>query len=111
MFQMCGVFAEFERAIIRERINAGLARGRANGKQLGRPMVNADKETAIREALARGDKGIRRIARELGVGVCVVQRVRLLVGSPALEYLVPPYCGAWKGVSRSHADDEGGHIA
>jgi len=30
MFQMCGVFAEFERSIIRERINAGLARARSN---------------------------------------------------------------------------------
>ena len=40
MFQLCGVFAEFERSIIRERINAGLARAKANGKQLGRPKVD-----------------------------------------------------------------------
>ena len=75
MFQMCGVFAEFERSIIRERINAGLARAKANGKQLGRPKVDAEIEQAIQVALSRGDKGIRRIARELGVGVSVVQRV------------------------------------
>ena len=31
MFQMMGVFAEFERGIIRERVNAGLARARAKG--------------------------------------------------------------------------------
>jgi DNA invertase Pin-like site-specific DNA recombinase len=37
MFQMLGVFAEFERAMIRERVMAGLARARADGKQLGRP--------------------------------------------------------------------------
>ncbi len=37
MFQMCGVFAEFERSIIRERINAGLARANANGKRRGDP--------------------------------------------------------------------------
>ncbi len=78
MFQMCGVFAEFERSIIRERINAGLARARANGKRLGRPSVGADVEEAIRQALGRGDEGIRKIARELGVGVSVVQRVRTL---------------------------------
>ena len=36
MFGMCSVFAEFERAIIKERINAGLDRARANGKTLGR---------------------------------------------------------------------------
>ena len=37
MFQMLGVFAEFERGIIRERINAGLARAKAKGMKLGRP--------------------------------------------------------------------------
>jgi DNA invertase Pin-like site-specific DNA recombinase len=35
LFQMMGVFAEFERALIRERVNAGLARARAKGKVLG----------------------------------------------------------------------------
>ena len=76
MFQMCGVFAEFERSIIRERINAGLARARSNGIRLGRPRVNDSVEQAIRQALERGDKGIRRIAGEMGVGVSVVQRVK-----------------------------------
>ncbi|MEE9609998.1 MAG: recombinase family protein, partial [Desulfatiglandales bacterium] len=37
LFQMMGVFAEFERAMIRERVKAGLARARAEGKRLGRP--------------------------------------------------------------------------
>jgi DNA invertase Pin-like site-specific DNA recombinase len=37
MFQMMGVFAEFERAMIQERVRAGLARARSEGKQLGRP--------------------------------------------------------------------------
>ncbi len=73
---MCGVFAEFERSIIRERINAGLARANANSKKLGRPRVDESVEHAIRDALGRGDKGIRKIAREMGVGVSVVQRVR-----------------------------------
>ena len=36
MFQMCGVFAEFERGMIRERVNAGLARARSKGITLGR---------------------------------------------------------------------------
>jgi len=76
MFQMCGVFAEFERSIIRERINAGLARARSNGKRLGRPKVDPDVEEAIQQALERGDKGIRKIAGELGVGVSVVQRIK-----------------------------------
>jgi DNA invertase Pin-like site-specific DNA recombinase len=39
MFQMMGVFAEFERAMIRERVKAGLERARAQGKTLGRPTM------------------------------------------------------------------------
>lgn len=74
MFQMCGVFAEFERAMIRERINAGLARARAQGKRLGRPRIGKDVEAAIIAARADG-KGIRKVAQELGVGVNTVQRV------------------------------------
>src|SRR6185295_17909134 len=41
LFQMCGVFAEFERAMIDERVKAGLARARAQGKVLGRPRVSS----------------------------------------------------------------------
>jgi hypothetical protein len=37
LFQMMGVFAEFERAMIRERVCAGLDKARAKGKRLGRP--------------------------------------------------------------------------
>src|SRR5882762_4324958 len=44
MFQMLGVFAEFERGIIRERVNAGLARARANGTKLGRRRVKPSVE-------------------------------------------------------------------
>jgi Resolvase, N terminal domain len=36
MFQMMGVFAEFERAMIQERVRAGLARAKSEGKRLGR---------------------------------------------------------------------------
>src|SRR6266699_6819709 len=43
MFQMMGVFAEFERAMIRERVLAGLARARSEGRALGRrPIEEAD---------------------------------------------------------------------
>src|SRR6266567_825696 len=44
MFQMLGVFAEFERAMIRERVRAGLARARGEGKHLGRPPIPAKLE-------------------------------------------------------------------
>ena len=49
MFQMLGVFAEFERGIIRERVNAGLARARANGTKLGRRRVDPAVEAKILE--------------------------------------------------------------
>lgn len=75
MFQMLGVFAEFERAMIRERVNAGLKRAVAQGKTLGRPKVDAQTERAIRKALAAGD-GILKVAAKLGVGSSTVQRVR-----------------------------------
>jgi DNA invertase Pin-like site-specific DNA recombinase len=74
MFQMLGVFAEFERGIIRERVNAGLARAKAKGKKLGRRQVKPSIETRIRE-LKAGGMGILKIGRIVGVGTSVVQRV------------------------------------
>src|SRR6266704_4929334 len=52
MFQMMGVFAEFERAMIQERVRAGLARARSEGKRLGWPPIAPALEKRIREALA-----------------------------------------------------------
>jgi len=79
MSQMCGVFAEFERAMIRERINAGLAHARARGLnkkgeplRLGRPPVSTATERDIRKLRAKG-LGILKIAKTLGTSV--VQRV------------------------------------
>jgi DNA invertase Pin-like site-specific DNA recombinase len=77
MFQMMGVFAEFERAMIRERVLAGLARARSEGKRLGRKRLeDADpkKVDAIKSLRARGT-GLRRISRKLGVGVGTVIRI------------------------------------
>ncbi|SDE64338.1 recombinase family protein [Rhodospira trueperi] len=76
MFQMLGVFAEFERAMIRERVQAGLARARAQGKRLGRPRTPSTTELAIKADLRAGSMGIRKIAAKHGVGVSVVQRLR-----------------------------------
>lgn len=75
MFQMMGVFAEFERAMIVERVNAGLARAKAQGKRLGRPTVPAEKEAHIRRLLADGN-GIIKAAKLAGVGVSAVQRIK-----------------------------------
>jgi DNA invertase Pin-like site-specific DNA recombinase len=76
MFQMMGVFAEFERAMIKERVRAGLARARAEGKRLGRPNMPKAKEDAIRAALAvPGRPGVRRIAEQFGVSPSTVQLI------------------------------------
>jgi DNA invertase Pin-like site-specific DNA recombinase len=76
MLQMAAVFAELERSMIRERVMAGLARVRAEGKKkLGRPKVSGKKEDAIRSRLAAGG-GMLKVARTLGVGVSTVQRVK-----------------------------------
>lgn len=64
MFQMMGVFAEFERAMIQERVRAGLARAKAEGKRLGRPKVDEATEDAVRRALQRKNRpGILKIAK------------------------------------------------
>jgi DNA invertase Pin-like site-specific DNA recombinase len=77
MFQMLGVFAQFERAMIRERVRAGLARARGEGKRLGRPRpLPAAKEAAIRAALAvPGRPGVRVIAGRFKVDPSTVQRI------------------------------------
>ena len=75
MFQVCGAFAEFERSMIRQRIHAGLKRAVAQGTQLGRPRIDPALETRIQAHLRRG-KGIRKVARECGVGSGTVQRIR-----------------------------------
>ncbi len=78
LFQMMGVFAEFERTMNQERIHAGLARakkhGTKSGKPAGHPKINDQKRRAILAARKTG-KGINKIARELGVGSSTVQRV------------------------------------
>jgi DNA invertase Pin-like site-specific DNA recombinase len=79
MLQMSGVFAEFERAMLLERINAGIARARRAGKVFGRPKVSPQVEAAVRSHRAAG-VGIVRTARLCGVGVSVVQRMEAVQG-------------------------------
>jgi DNA invertase Pin-like site-specific DNA recombinase len=65
---MMGVFAEFERAMIRERVKSGLERAKARGTRLGRRPIDADKEAAIRADLVAGAAGIIKLAKVHGVG-------------------------------------------
>jgi DNA invertase Pin-like site-specific DNA recombinase len=50
MFQMMGVFAEFERSMIPERVRAGLKRAKDEGKVLGRPPIAPEIEQRVRDA-------------------------------------------------------------
>jgi Resolvase, N terminal domain len=95
MFQMLGVFAEFERAIIAERVRAGLAHARGEGKRLGRPPIAPALEKRIPEALATpGRPGVRVIAKQFGVNPGTVQRISrpfaaAIVARTAVEDRVP----------------------
>jgi DNA invertase Pin-like site-specific DNA recombinase len=75
MFQMLGVFAEFERSMIVERVKAGLSRARSQGKRLGRRPVSADVVERIRAQLADGS-GILKTAKALRLGTGTVHRIK-----------------------------------
>jgi DNA invertase Pin-like site-specific DNA recombinase len=79
MFQMMGVFAEFERSMIRERVLAGMSRaaasGTRSGKPIGRPRLASETEAGIRAALEKGDIGMRKVAVQFGVATGTVQRI------------------------------------
>jgi len=75
LFQMLAVFAEFERAIITTRINAGLDRARAKGVRLGRPSIAPIDLDPVRKRLQQG-QSIRVIAKATGFSTATVQRVK-----------------------------------
>jgi len=77
MFQLLGVFAEFEREIIRERIRAGVERAVANGAKLGRKRKIDGLRQAVRE-LRRKGWSLRMIARSVGVSPASVARALTL---------------------------------
>src|ERR1700733_9471731 len=74
LFQMLGVFAEFERAMIRDRVKAGLAAARAKGVRLGAPRKGNKVLASIEKARADG-LSVRAIAAKLGIGAGTVHRV------------------------------------
>jgi DNA invertase Pin-like site-specific DNA recombinase len=77
MFQIIGAMAEFERALIQERIRGGLRNARAKGKTLGRPrkVVDATRIAALR---AQG-RSWRDVAREVGTNTATARRAVSLV--------------------------------
>jgi DNA invertase Pin-like site-specific DNA recombinase len=75
VFQIFSALEEYERELIRDRINAGLARARAAGKKLGRPSnVNEAVITSVKLLRERG-YSIHHIAKELRIGVGTTQKI------------------------------------
>lgn len=78
LFQMLGVFAEFEREMIRERVNAGLARAREkgtkSGKPIGRPPTARAKADRVKALRAKG-MSAQAIAKKLKIGKASVIRL------------------------------------
>jgi DNA invertase Pin-like site-specific DNA recombinase len=73
LLHILAAVAEFERELIRERVQAGIANAKRNGKQLGRPKVIFDRQKAI-DMRAAG-LSLPKIAQTLGVGQGTVVRV------------------------------------
>jgi putative DNA-invertase from lambdoid prophage Rac len=74
MAGLLSVFAEFEHEILRERIRAGIAEARLQGKHLGRPVTVGKQASHIRK-LYRGGVSKAEIARRLGIGRTSVRRI------------------------------------
>jgi DNA invertase Pin-like site-specific DNA recombinase len=73
MFQIIGAMAEFERALIQERVKAGLRNARAKGRRLGRPRADVN-ETQVAD-LRNSGASWRTVAKVLGVGVGTAYRL------------------------------------
>jgi DNA invertase Pin-like site-specific DNA recombinase len=74
MAGLLAVFAEFEREILRERVRAGLAHARQNGKKLGRPITAGKHAEQVRK-LHRGGISQSEIAHRLQIGRTSVRRI------------------------------------
>jgi DNA invertase Pin-like site-specific DNA recombinase len=72
MFQIIGAMAEFERALIQERVRAGLKSARARGKRLGRPPAVLDNHRIA--AMRAQGASWRAISEKLGVGIATLYR-------------------------------------
>ena len=73
MMQLLGAMAEFERALIQERVRAGLRNAKLKGVRLGRPRVFVSDSSV--DALRHSGTSWRAIAKELGVALATVHRI------------------------------------
>jgi len=85
MMQMVGAFAEFERAMLRERTKAGLDSARREGRIVGRrPKLSPQQQAEIRRMVAKGDKTAADAARLFRIHPATVCR---LLARPAASPL------------------------
>jgi Resolvase, N terminal domain len=101
MFQIIGAMAEFERALIQERVKAGMRNARAKGRKIGRPPqtpLSPELRSTIANAYQFGGTSLRLLARKFGTSLATVQRCvrvsRMRDGDdfagPAQNELEPP---------------------
>jgi DNA invertase Pin-like site-specific DNA recombinase len=79
-FSMVGAFAEFERAMISERVKAGMDRARRQGRRIGRPRLTdrrgfLTRYKSVLERLSDGSLSRRKAAKELGIGYASLKRL------------------------------------
>ena len=92
-FQMLGVFAEFERGIIRERVNAGRARARAKGVKLGQRRVEPAVERRIVESRQRETGFSRSVRRWASAPVSCKESLRKCLGPKICDWEKAPLAG------------------
>ena len=87
MFHVIGAMAEFERALIQERVRAGLAVARTKGKTFGRPKIKRERDKDAKRIRQLRDEGqsYREIAEELGRSTMDVHRVAMTLGCAGAE--------------------------
>src|ERR1700747_1793119 len=77
MFQIIGAMAEFERALIQERVRAGMRNARAKGRRIGRPpqtQLSSEFRAEIGNAYQFGGTSLRLLAKKFGTSLATVQR-------------------------------------
>ena len=75
MFGMLSVFSEFERSMIRERVIAGQQRAKAEGKHIGRKTNVTDGTVNAVKHMRENNVPIKRIAKDLHIGVGTVYKI------------------------------------
>lgn len=72
MFQLIAAMSQFERALIQERVRAGIRNARSKGRRLGRPRLEVDSGRIAR--LRANGASVRAISDQLGISVGSVHR-------------------------------------